>query len=102
MQICIHLRHTVILRDMFAIQEGQRGKQMFIIETGASCYGFELPLWTDWSIKRGHVLTNMSLIQVRSRRSCAASTATTGRTDRASTAFGWVVRDRNHSSVSWL
>jgi hypothetical protein len=34
MQICMQLRHTVILRDMFAIQQGQLGKEMFIIETG--------------------------------------------------------------------
>jgi CRP-like cAMP-binding protein len=32
--ICQHLRHTVILRDMFVIQEGQVGKEMYIIETG--------------------------------------------------------------------
>jgi CRP-like cAMP-binding protein len=32
--ICQHLRHTVVLRDMFVFQEGQLGKEMYIIESG--------------------------------------------------------------------
>lgn len=32
--ICQHLRHTVVLRDMFVFQQGQIGKEMYIIETG--------------------------------------------------------------------